>query len=541
MSAENLADLLGEAARDHPERAATALPTRLGDAAGRTRFRVTSYAELDRRTDAIAAGLTDMGFGPGVRTALMVPPGGDFFGLAFGLLRAGAVPVLIDPGIGLARLRTCLAEVSPAGFIGVPRAHAARLALRWCPHARLLVSAGRPVPGARSLRGVSRAGAALLPFARPAVAPDTLAAIAFTSGSTGMPKGVEYRHPQFLAQVRLLRELYGLQPGEVSVATFAPFALFGPVLGLTTVIPRMDPTRPADVDPAEVIQAANDFGATVVFGSPALLDRVGRGGATTDARMPSLRRVISAGAPVSRTVQRRFLRLLPTGAEIFTPYGATEALPVTSIGSGELLDLAEPGICVGRPAPGVDVAVMGITDGPLDRLTADLRLSAGEVGEIVVRGDNVTTAYAGRPAATALAKLDWDGRIAHRMGDVGYLDPAGRLWFCGRVAHRVTTARGDLFSVPCEEVFNAHPAVARSALVGVGPPGSQRPVVCIELELGRSPSAELTRELLGLGAADPQTASIAEVRYHPRFPVDIRHNSKIDRERLAAWVSGGAQ
>src|SRR5659263_317601 len=218
----------------------------------------------------------------------------------------------------------------------------------------------------------------------------------------------------------------------------------------------MDPIRPADVDPAEVIQAANDFGATVLFGSPALLDRVGRGGATTDARMPSLRRVISAGAPVSRTVQRQFLRLLPIGAEIFTPYGATEALPVTSIGSGELLDLTERGFCVG-------------------------------------------------------------------------------------VAHRVTTARVDLFSVPCEEVFNAHPAVARSALVGVGPPGSQRPVVCIELELGRSPSAELTRELLGLGAADPQTASIAEVRYHPRFPVDIRHNSKIDRERLAAWVNGGAR
>jgi acyl-CoA synthetase (AMP-forming)/AMP-acid ligase II len=541
VTSTNLADLLADLAGAHPDLAAAAVPLRFRDAAGRTRFAVTTYAELDRRADAIAAGLTDMGFGPGVRTALMVPPNGDFFALAFGLLRSGAVPVLIDPGIGLGNLKTCLAEVAPTGFIGVSRAQLARQTLGWCPDARLLVTVGPPVPGGgRSLRAVERAGTALLPFSRPARPASAVAAIAFTSGSTGISKGVEYRHPHFLAQVRLLRELYGLAPGQVSVATFPPFALFGPVLGLTTVVPRMDPTRPAAVDPAEIFQAVNDFDATVLFGSPALLNRVSRGGATAGVRMPSLRRVISAGAPVSRALQRRFLDLLAPDAEIFTPYGATEALPVTSVRSAELLTMPEAGICVGRPVAGVDVAVIRITDGPLDRFSPDLCVAPGEVGEILVRGDNVTEAYAGRPAATALAKVDWDGQVAHRMGDLGYVDPAGRLWFGGRKAHRVTTRGGDLFSVPCEEVFNVHPAVARSALVGVGPPGALTPVICIELEPDRRADAALISELRAVAAGNPLTSSIHEIRYHPGFPVDIRHNAKINREVLAAWVSAGS-
>jgi acyl-CoA synthetase (AMP-forming)/AMP-acid ligase II len=283
-----------------------------------------------------------------------------------------------------------------------------------------------------------------------------------------------------------------------------------------------------------VVRAADRYGATVMFGSPGLLDTLSRSG----LRMPTVRLVMSAGAPVPRRVQRRTLAMLPDGAQVFTPYGATEALPVASIGSDELLALPEDGICVGRPVPGVDVALIRVTDEPIAAMSDDLLVAPGEVGEVVVRGPVVSPAYADRPEATAVAKLDWDGQVAHRMGDLASWDAEGRLWFAGRKAHVVHTADGPMFSVPCEEVFNLHPAVRRSALVGVGPAGRAEPVLCVQLEAGTSPSADLTAALLALGAADPRTASITRILYKDDFPVDIRHNSKIDRAQLGRWAAG---
>ena len=514
--------LLAGRARTEPDRVALALPRGRG-------FRTTTYARLDRRVDAVAAGLQHRGVRPGMRTALLVPPTEDFFALAFALLRLRAVPVLVDPGIGRDKVRGCLAEARPEAFVGSAKAHLARRVLGWAPSARVLVTAG-PALGAGALRRVEDAGRWRLPFSPPEPVPGTPAAILFTSGSTGPPKGVEHTADGLLAQAELVRSLYDLGPADVSLSTFAPFALFGPVLGMTTVVPRMDMTRPADVVPARVVGAANRFGATVMFGSPALLDTVSRGG----GRMPTLRRVISAGAPVPRTVQRRVLAMLSDGAQVHTPYGATEALPVATIGSAELLDLPEGGICVGRPVAGVDVALVRVTDDALGELSADdLVEGVDEVGEVLVRGPVVSPAYADRPEATAAAKVLWDGRVAHRMGDLASRDAEGRLWFAGRKAHVVHTAAGPLYSVPCEEVFNLHPGVRRSALVGVG----HEPVLVVELEPGVTASPSLTRELLALGAAQERTRTVHDVRYHPRLPVDIRHNSKIDRPALAAWAA----
>jgi acyl-coenzyme A synthetase/AMP-(fatty) acid ligase len=394
--------------------------------------------------------------------------------------------------------------------------------------------------GGTTLREVEAEGVRRLPFLPPP--PQDPAAVLFTTGSTGVPKGVEYRHPQFLAQVALLRELWDLRPGDVSLATFPPFALFGPLLGMTTVVPRMDPTRPADVDPQQVLAAAEHAGATVMFGSPALLDTVSRWGTSTGKRFPhTLRTVVSAGSPVTPEVQRRTLAMLPAGAQVHSPYGATEALPVTSVGSDEVLRLQRSGatgICVGRPVPGVDLAVVRVVDGELPELADDLLLPPGEVGEVVVRGPGVTERYAERPAQTALAKTRWGGRLAHRMGDAGWLDDEGRLWFAGRVAHRVSTAGGTLWPVPVEVRLDAHPAVRRSALVGVGPAGAQRPVAVLELEPGRRPSDALAREVLDLAASSPVTERVRTVLFYgKRFPVDIRHNAKIDRPALGRWAA----
>lgn len=528
MTTATLDGLLAERARLEPNRAALHLPQGIVG----SRFSTTNYGALDRRVDTVAAGLAQAGVRPGLRAALLVPPTEDFFVLAFALLRVRAVPVLVDPGIGRDKVKGCLAEAAPEAFIGVPKAMLARRVLGWCPDARILVTVGRvPAPGGLTLRRVERAGRHRLPFNPPARPVGSPAAILFTSGSTGPPKGVEHGEQQFLAQADLIGRLYDLGADDVSLSTFPPFALFGPALGMTTVVPRMDATRPADVKPARVVGAARRFGATVMFGSPALLDTVSRAGGS----MPTVRQVISAGAPVPRAVQRRTLAMLDAGAQVHTPYGATEALPLTTIGSSELLNLPI-GICVGRPVPGVDVALVRITDEPLAALTPDLLVELGEVGEVVVRGPVVSPRYADRPEATLAAKLDWDGQVAHRMGDLASRDDEGRLWFAGRKSHVVYTEQGPMFSVPCEEVFNVHPSVRRTALVGLGTPGRSTPVLCVELEPSVTPSPELTSELLSLGHADSRTRQISTIRYHPKFPVDVRHNSKIDRPALAVWA-----
>jgi acyl-CoA synthetase (AMP-forming)/AMP-acid ligase II len=348
--------------------------------------------------------------------------------------------------------------------------------------------------------------------------------------------------------VAALQAVYDIRPGEVDLPTFPLFALFAPALGMTAIIPQMDFTRPGTVNPERIIGPATSYHATTMFGSPALLNRVGRYGAQKGVLLPHLKRVISAGAPVPAAVLERFHSLLPEGAEVFTPYGATEALPVSSIGSREILGktgrlTAEGrGVCVGMPVPGIDVAIIPVSDEPIDSWSDQLPLPAWEVGEITVAGPQVTTSYYNRPEATRLAKIinAETGRIWHRMGDLGYLDKEGRIWFCGRKAHRVVTLTETLYTIPVEGVFNAHPDVFRTALVGVGKPGQQQPVLCVELEKDarKRDHEQLRAELQVLGKQFPHTRELHQILFHPAFPVDIRHNAKIFREKLAIWAAG---
>ena len=377
---------------------------------------------------------------------------------------------------------------------------------------------------------------------------DEVAAILFTSGATGPPKGVVFTHGIFDAQVRQISALYDIEPGEVDVAAFPLFALFDPGMGVTCVIPDMNPTRPADADPEKILAALRDQTATSCFGSPALWDNVSRYCLEQGLTLPAtLRRVLIAGAPVAGRIIENLRRILPEQADVHTPYGATESLPVASISGREVLDgclersRAGAGTCVGKPVPDIEVRVIRITDEPLETWSDDLLLPEGEPGEIVVAGEVVTRAYFNLPEATAAAKILEGERVWHRIGDIGYLDTAGRIWYCGRKAHRVETAAGTLFSVCCEGVFNAHPQVRRSALVGVGAPGSAEPAIVIEPANGTVPTGAqadtLVRELLALGQAQAVTRTIRRVLFHPSFPVDIRHNAKIDREALAVWAA----
>jgi acyl-CoA synthetase (AMP-forming)/AMP-acid ligase II len=543
----NIATPLTTQARTQPYTLALIEPHGTGPD-GPAWYRHFTYRELDLESDRLARGLERIGIRRGTRTVLMVPPSLEFYALTFALFKVGAVVVLIDPGMGVRNLGICLGEAQPEAFIGVPRAHLARVLLGWArASVRIAVTVGRRwLWGGYTVEQVRQRGAGGEPLLAD-TGPDDLAAILFTSGSTGVAKGVVYTHAIFGAQVELLQRVYRIEPGEVDLPTFPLFGLFGPALGFTSVLPEMDATRPALVDPARILDSIRWFGVTNLFGSPALLRRVG-GGAGPGEHLPTLRRVISAGAPVPPAVVERFCQLLPAGTEVSTPYGATEALPVSSIGSDEILGetgaltARGAGVCVGRPVEGITVRVIRISDEPIPVWSENLVLPAGEIGEIAVQGPVVTASYHNRPESTALAKIQDPARggFWHRMGDLGYLDERGRIWFCGRKSQRVVTPGSTLFTIPCEGVFNAHPAVLRSALVGVKRNGVVEPVLCVErTKEGASLREEqVKQELLTLGSAHEHTRGIRHILFHPSFPVDIRHNAKIFREKLAVWAAG---
>lgn len=542
----NVGRRLTAMARQRPDQVAVVQP--LGrDATGRRRYASLTFRELDEDSERIAAGLDHYGARPGMKLVLLVRPGIDFISLVFALFKAGIVTILVDPGLGKRSMLDCLAEVEPDGFVAIPLAHAVRAVMRHrFPRAVLNVTVGRRwFWGGRTLDQIRSQPTPHYQGA--ATRAEDPAAVIFTSGSTGISKGVLYRHGNFSQQVDEIQRHYGVAPGEVDLPGFPLFALFNAAMGVTTVIPDMDFTRPAQADPRNILEAARDWQVTQAFGSPALWNTVGRFCETSNESMPSLRRVLSAGAPVPPHVLRRMLRAIHPEGEIHTPYGATEALPVASISAREVLQetaartATGAGTCVGRRFPGIEWKVIRIDDGPLTDVRDVVELPVGEIGELMVRGPVVTREYVTRREANPLHKVRDGETFWHRMGDVGYLDERDRFWYCGRKSQRVRTPSGTLYTDPCEALFNQHPRVYRSALVGVGTGTHQRPVVIVETwpeKACRNPAdqAQLIRELLDLAASHPLTAGILDVLVHPSLPVDIRHNAKIFREQLAVWA-----
>ena len=537
----NIANAVSDMAQRQPEATAVICPW------GRRGGSLT-YAELEERTSWVAAGLEAVGVGRGVRTVLMVPPGLDLFVLAFGLFRAGAVPVLVDPGIGLHHLKACLGNARPEAFIGVPKAHAARVILGWGRETvETKVTVGpRLFWGGHSLKMLERVGREAGGTAIAGTTSDEVAAIVFTSGSTGPPKGVVYRHGNFAAQIEAVRGVLDCGPGDIDLPTFPLFSLFDPALGMTTIIPEMDPTRPAKVDPMKIIGPIQEYGVTTMFGSPALLDTVGRYGVANGVQLPTLRQVVSAGAPVAPKIIERFVSLMAPGGRILTPYGATESLPVAVNSSDVILGETRKatdrgaGTCVGTPVPSIEAVIIGIDDGPVAQWRDDLRRPDGEVGEIVVKGPQVTHEYFDAERHNRLGKIRDGGDVRHRMGDLGYFDEQGRLWFCGRMSQRVITADETLYTVPCESIFNTHPDVYRSALVAGVVDSETIPVICVEAEPGITTGdhERIRSELIELGSTFEHTRRITTILFHRAFPVDIRHNVKIGRRELGEWATG---
>ncbi|MFZ3475800.1 fatty acid CoA ligase family protein [Streptomyces sp. 4.24] len=569
VAPEGLADHLARNAATFPDRAAVIHPEPSArEPDGRPRYRAVSYGQLQRSVEDLAHGLARAGITRGTKTVLMAPPGPDLFALAFALFRLGAVPVIVDPGMGVRRMLHCYRAVGAEAFIGPPLAHLVRvLGRRTFAAVRIPVTLGRGLLGGFGGGAHTLARLRVLPGPRSEPAPvggDDLLMIGFTTGSTGPAKGVEYTHRMALSIARQIEAAHGRTRDDTSLVTLPFYGLLDLVYGSTLVLAPLAPAKVAQADPALLVDALERFAVTTLFASPALLRNLADHLTTHDGHpLPDLRCVVSGGAPVPDAVVARLRAVLDEKAGVHVTYGATEVLPITSIESEDILGeraarTAEgAGTCVGRPVPGTLVRIAPVTDGPLPRLLpGEPPLPAGRVGEILVAGESVSPRYHGAPHSDALHKTYEDppgspgvSRVWHRTGDLGYLAPDGHLWFCGRKAQRVRTDGQDLHTVRCEGIFNAHPLVRRSALVGIRtgtgegaapglPAGARRPVVCVETAHPLDPAAwqELTAELRSLAAAHAPTEPVKEFLRHPGFPVDIRHNAKIGREELARWA-----
>jgi olefin beta-lactone synthetase len=498
--------------------------------------RVLGFGELAEHVRHLAAGLADAGVAPGDRVALLVTPGIELATAIYACWRIGAVAVVADAGLGARGITRALKSAAPDHLVGIPRALMAARALGW-PGRR--IAAGGADARVRRLTGTStsldelrRRGASLpLP---PTPSPDAEAVVVFTSGATGAAKGVVYRHHQLQAQRDALMAVYGITPDDRLVAAFAPFALYGPTMGITSVVPDMDVTAPSTLHAQALADAATAIGATLVFASPAALVNVVATAADLDPSsldaLANVRLLMSAGAPIPPELLRTVGAVMPN-AEPHTPYGMTEALPVADISLAGI-EAAGPGegVCVGTPVPGVEVAISPID--ALGRADGALTTDAEVTGEICVRADHVKDRYDRLYATEAASSRDagW-----HRSGDVGHLDDHGRLWVEGRLVHTITTAAGVVTPVGIERRVEGLPHIAMAAAVGVGPRGTQQVVVVVSTD-PTAPNAGLGPRTLAAAVRRVVEVPVAAVLVAPSLPVDIRHNSKIDRARLADWA-----
>ncbi|MAA80524.1 MAG: hypothetical protein CL916_14815 [Deltaproteobacteria bacterium] len=496
------------------------------------------FSQTESLINAYARGFLNIGIKKGDRVSLFVTPCLEFMPMCFALYKIGAILVLIDPGMGREGLLSCVQRIKPRVLIGIPKAmFASLLFTRYFSSVEIKVTVGWGswLWGGYRLSKIKSSDSSPLDCAPTTI--DCEASILFTSGSTGPAKGVRYTHGIFEAQTDQLQSMYDIKQGERDLPCFPLFGLFSLAMGMTVVIPEMDPTKPAKADPKILTDAIRTYNITNAFASPSLWKPFAQYCVDQKIELPTLQRILSAGAPIPPILHKQFESILSDGAQIHTPYGATESLPVATIGSKEVLEDTQfrtqigEGTCVGHPVPDITVRIITINDDTIEQWSDERCLSNGDIGEICVQGAVVTSEYKEEPEHTKKSKIyDKNGTFWHRMGDLGYFDSKGRLWFCGRKSHRVQCEDGTLmFPVPCEAIFNQHPAVSRSALIEV----DGTPIIIIEKHKNMKCPPE---ELLELGSKNPKTISIKHVLFHPEFPVDVRHNAKIKRLLLRDWA-----
>jgi acyl-CoA synthetase (AMP-forming)/AMP-acid ligase II len=511
-------------------------------------YKECTFSQFNQLANDYAKGFSDEGIKKGTRVIMLVPHSLNFYLVMFALFKLGAVPVVIDPGMAKVDMLICIKEAEAEAIIGIPFAHFLKAIFKKTfASCKISIIVGRKwFWRGVTLKKIKNNNAKSNNILRETLETD-LAAILFTSGSTGIPKGVEYEHGMFYQQVIAIRKLYDLKPGQKDLPCFPLFGLFSLSMGVTLILPDINPSKPAFVKPKKIIEPILKFGITNCFASPAIWNNVCAYCQKNNIKLPTLKIALAAGAPIpGHIIQRLCNGILPADGDVYTPYGATESLPVASIGGRDRLKNTQQktneggGICVGQPIEGVSVKIIGISDDRIPLLENVVVLKNGQIGEIIVNSKTTTKNYFRKPDKTYLAKIQDGAQLWHRMGDVGYLDENNTLWFCGRKDHRVNLNDGEtLFTIPCEAIFNQHTKVFRTALVAIKNKNNiVEPILAVELkgDYWKLKDIHLANEILLLGQKFKHTEKIKKCFFHKEFLVDVRHNAKIDREYLSRYA-----
>ncbi len=539
----NLYSYLADAAQRAPERVAVAAPVPDADPPASAHTCLT-FGELHAGAGHVAAGLASLGVGRGDRVVLMVPVSVDLYRVVAALFRLGAVPVLMDPWMGVGKMAACVRHTEARAFIGVPLAHAL---LSWRPGlgslTRVMVGGPRWLPGPRVEEMLRAAGPGP---ATVDLGADDPALITFTGGSTGRPKGVFRSHGVLDAQHRGTMGCMGVSEGSVHMQTFPNMVMSNIAAGATSVIPCYRQGHPAEADPAALARQARRFGVTGICGPPALLVRLADHCIARNAPLTRVRRIVVGGSAVGFDVVRRLERATRPGAAVVL-YGSSEAEPLATLRGGPAFRRARRvlreggGLCVGRPPAGLGLEIIAVParSGPIHADEAGLRamqLPPGEVGELLVRGSHVSAGYYRNPSADEAIKIrTGPDRTWHRLGDLGYVDAAGRIFLVGRVNDAVRLGgAAAVHPLAVEPVVDALPFVARSGIAGIDGDGGPGLVIAYEPRSGGRRRGERARREQRVRAA------CGRVGVHPdrvlelaRIPVDARHNGKVDHARLA--------
>lgn len=528
----NITDYLFSFAKANPDKPALLNPARI------------TFSEFCSLTEKYGRGFLNSGIIKGTKTVVLVSSGIDLFAITYALLRIGAVPIMIDPGMGVKNMAIALSKTSAKAFIGIPKAHLLRILypkafssvdLIFIKGSNLFFK-GIDYQKFKELKDHS--------FEVCHVHPDDDIAVFFTSGSTGPAKGVIYKHRILEAQIHYLKNHFRYDPDGIDMCTFPLIGMLAISMGLSVVMADMDMTHPARLDPRKLINNIRQFSCTHMFCSPMVLQKLADYCNANNIKLLSLKRVFTASAPVKPLLLKMFRKVIREEAVIHVPFGSTEVLSITDITDLELkklyLDLKDPAFsfCLGSPLENIDLEIIKITDNPVECWEDAEVLLPGNVGEIVVKGPNVTQQYLSNDHADSISKIKGNEPDLrwHRTGDLGKVDISGRLWYYGRKSQRVVTDNKTFFTIPCEAVFNQHQQVERSALVGIDLNGQIIPVICIELKEGVKCSEKIKEELLNLASENEWSEMVTHVLFHQKFPVDPRHNAKIYREKLALWA-----
>jgi len=538
----NVAYHLAQMAQTQPNAPAIILPNKQNK---HKIDQILTFKELNTLSDRVAQGLSNQGVSAGQKIILLISFDIDFFIIIFSLFKMGAIPVVVDPGMGISRMLHCFSQTYPSVFIGIPKAHGLRyLFPRFFQSISHFISTGSfRLPNTISYKNL-KTTPLQNPFPTYQPMPDETCAILFTSGSTGPAKGVCYTHELLNAQICHIKEHFHIFPNEIDFPTFPLFALFNPALGMTAILPDINTSQPIKSNPKKLVNAILAQHVSSIFASPILIKKIATYAREKGIVLSEINRIISAGAPILPEIIEQVATILPTSATVYSGYGATEAMPVCAIDHHEILSETAVksrmgyGTCIGKPLNGLDVQIIKITEDPIEHVSSAQFLPLYKIGEIIVRGDIVTKSYYKNEKETRQKNITDGNTFWHRMGDVGWKDEKERIWFCGRKSHRVETNIKTYFSIPCEAIFNNHPLVCRSALVGILKNSQVVPAICIELthKLIKKEIQKLIFQLQQLANEHTITQGITTFFCKSQFPMDIRHNAKIFREKLAVWA-----